>query len=112
MKKKLNYWLMVALVCGLAVSVTSCKDDDKNENQSGGQTEEQADKDMADAADFWGVVGQLSDTPMPDDWKNATYQPSIGVPDGTNSAVRIVSCTDEESAAARAADMLGGNITT
>ena len=114
MKKLLNLWLMVALVCGLAVSVTSCKDDDKNDNgnQSGGQTEEQSDKDMADAADFWGVVGQLSDTPMPDNWRNATYQPSIGVPDGTNSAVRIVSCTDEESAAARAADLLGGNITT
>ena len=112
MNKKLNYWLMAALVCGLSMSVASCKDDDKNESPDNGQSEEQADKDMADAAVFWGVVGQLSDTPMPDNWKNATYEPSIGVPDGTNSAIRIVSCTDEESAAARAADLLGADITT
>ena len=112
MNKKLNYWLMAALVCGLSMSVASCKDDDKNESPDNGQSEEQADKDLADAVTFWGVVGQLSDTPMPDNWKNATYEPSIGVPDGTNSAIRIVSCTDEESAAARAADLLGADITT
>ena len=114
MNKKLNYWLMAALVCSLALSVTSCKDDDKDENNepSNGKTDEQVEQDMADAAVFWGVVGQLSDTPMPDDWKNATYEPAIGQPDGTNSAIRIVSCTDEESAAARAADLLGADITT
>ncbi len=111
-KKTINLWLMVALMCGFGMSITSCSDDDKNNSSNDEQTEEQTDKDMADAAEFWGVVGQLSDTPMPDDWKNATYQPAIGQPDGTNTAVRIVSCTDEESAAARAADLLGGNITT
>ena len=113
MKKKLNFWLMVALVCSLCMSIASCKDDDKDEKEdpNSGQTDEQADKDMADAATFWGVVGQLTDTPMPDDWRNATYQPAIGEPDGTNSAIRIVNCADAETAAARAADLLGGNIT-
>ena len=28
MKKLMNFWLMAALVCGLGLSVTSCKDDD------------------------------------------------------------------------------------
>ena len=116
MNKKLNFWLMVALMCSLAVSVTSCKDDDKNDHQSGGQsggeTDGETDKDMADAAVFWDVVGKLSDTPMPDDWRNATYQPAIGQPDGTNSAIRIVNCADAETAAERAADLLGANITT
>ena len=65
MNKKLNYWLMAALVCGLSMSVASCKDDDKNESPDNGQSEEQADKDLADATTFWGVVGQLTDTPMP-----------------------------------------------
>ena len=113
MKKKLNFWLMAALVCGLSMSITSCKDDDKNENGNANseQNETQADQDIADAATFWSVVGQLSDTPMPDDWRNATYQPSIGQPDGTNTAIRIVSCADAETAAARAADLLGANIT-
>ena len=103
---------MVALVCGLSMSVTSCSDDDKNNSSSGEQNDNQADKDMADAAVFWSVVGQLTDTPMPDNWQNATYEPSIGVPDGTNSAVRIVNCADEESAAASASDLLGTSITT
>ena len=112
MKKLLDFWLMVALVCGLSMSVTSCSDDDKNNSSSGEQNDNQADKDMADAAVFWSVVGQLTDTPMPDNWQNATYEPSIGVPDGTNSAVRIVNCADEESAAASISDLLGTSITT
>ncbi|MBO6143713.1 MAG: hypothetical protein J6O54_00450 [Prevotella sp.] len=114
MKQKLNFWLVIALVCGFAVSITSCKDDDKDENNepSNGKTDEQVEQDLADAAMFWSVVGQLTDTPMPDDWKNATYEPAIGQPDGTNSAIRIVSCADEETAAARAADLLGADITT
>ena len=112
MNKKLNFWLMVALMCSLAVSVTSCKDDDKNNSSNDEQNDDQADKDLADAAVFWGVVGQLTDTPMPDNWQNATYEPSIGEPDGTNSAVRIVNCADEESAAASASDLLGTSITT
>ena len=113
MKKRLNFWLMAALVCGLSMSIASCKDDDKDEKEdpNGGQTEEQAEKDIADAATFWDVVGQLTDTPMPDNWQNATYEPAIGQPDGTNTAVRIVNCADAETAAARAADLLGGNIT-
>ena len=111
MNKKLNYWLMAALVCGLSMSVASCKDDDKNESPDNEQTEEQGDKDIADAATFWGVVGQLTDTPMPDDWQNATFEPAIGEPDGTNTAVRIVSCVDAENAAERAADLLGASIT-
>ena len=103
---------MVALVCGLSMSVTSCSDDDKNNSSSGEQNDNQADKDMADAAVFWSVVGQLTDTPMPDNWQNATYDPAIGEPDVTNSAVRIVNCADEESAAASVSDLLGISITT
>ena len=111
MKKAKHLWLVVLLLCGLSMGVTSCSDD-KNNSSNGEQADEQGDKDMADAAVFWGVVGQLTDTPMPDNWQNATYEPSIGEPDGTNSAVRIVNCADEESAAASASDLLGTSITT
>ena len=114
MDRLLKFWMMAALACGLSMSVTSCKDDknEPSEEEKQQQAEEQADKNMADAATFWGVVGQLTDTPMPDNWQNATYEPSIGEPDGTNSAVRIVNCADEESAAASASDLLGTSITT
>ena len=113
MNRLLKYWVMAALTCGLSMSVTSCKDDknEPSEEEKQQQAEEQADKDMADAATFWSVVGQLTDTPMPDDWKNATYEPAIGQPDGTNTAVRIISAADEESAAERFANLVGANIT-
>ena len=29
-KNRLNFWLLAALLCGLSLSVTSCKDDDDN----------------------------------------------------------------------------------
>ena len=41
MKKHFYFLLMAALVCGLSLSVTSCKDDDKDNN---GQSEEQQDQ--------------------------------------------------------------------
>ena len=107
MKKLLDFWLMVALVCGLGMSVTSCKDDDKNNSSNDEQADEQGDKDLADAATFWSVVGQLTDTPMPDNWRNATYEPAIGEADGTNSAVRIVNCADAETAAECFANLVG-----
>lgn len=113
MKKKLYYCLMAALVWGLAMNVTSCKEDDKepSEEEKQRQAEEEADKDMTDAATFWSVVGQLTDTTMPDDWRNATYEPSIGEPDGENTAVRIISAADAESAAERFSNLVGADIT-
>lgn len=104
---------MAALLCGLGMSVSSCKDDNKepSEEEKQRQAEEEADKDMADAATFWSVVGQLTDTTMPDDWRNATYQPAIGEPDGTNTAVRIISAADAESAAERFSNLVGADIT-
>ena len=113
MKKKLYGGLTAVLALCLTFTLAGCKDDkEPSEEDKQQQAEEQADKDMADAATFWSVVGQLTDTPMPDNWQNATYEPSIGEPDGTNSAVRIVNCADEESAAASASDLLGTSITT
>ncbi|MBR1412868.1 MAG: hypothetical protein IJ577_07050 [Prevotella sp.] len=113
MKKKLYGGLTAVLALCLTFTLAGCKDDkEPSEEEKQQQAEEQADKDMADAATFWSVVGQLTDTPMPDNWQNATYEPSIGEPDGTNSAVRIVNCADEESAAASASDLLGTSITT
>ena len=112
MKKKLYGGLTAVLALCLTFTLAGCKDDkESSEEEKQQQADEQADQDMTDAATFWNVVGQLSDTPMPDDWQNATYEPAIGEPDGGNTAVRIVSCADAESAAERAADLLGTSIT-
>jgi len=102
--------MLFALTASLTLGVTACKDDeDNNENKPNEETsEEQADQDMADAAQFWDVVGQLTDEPMPDEgWLQTTYAPSVGEPDGGNTAVRIVQCEDGEAAAECFADLVG-----
>jgi hypothetical protein len=38
MKKMMNFALMAAMVCGLSLAVTSCKDDDKNDGGGSSQT--------------------------------------------------------------------------
>ena len=43
MKKNFYFLLMAALVCGLSLSVTSCKDDDSDNNGKG--SEEQSDNE-------------------------------------------------------------------
>ena len=44
MKKAKHLWLVVLLLCGLSMGVTSCSDD-KNNSSNGEQADEQGDKD-------------------------------------------------------------------
>ncbi len=101
-KRAIHFWLMAVLTGGLCLGIAACSDDDK-------PTEEQrVEQDLSDAADFWNVVGQLTDDVLPDEgWQKATYAPSIGETDGTNNTVRIVQCADAENAAESFADLVG-----
>ena len=102
---------IAALMGGLSLAAVSCSDDELSEEEKQQQAEEQAEQGLDDAAEFWNVVGQLTDDPMPDEgWQTATYAPSIGEPDGTNTAVRIVATNDAETAAARFAMLTGADI--
>ena len=58
MKKIWKFALMAAMVCGLSLATTSCKDDDKDSENNGRQTtaEEQA---AEDANTFWSVAASL-----------------------------------------------------
>ena len=112
MKKIFNFVLTAALMGGLSLVAASCSDDKElSEEEKQQQAEQQAEQDLDAAAEFWNVVGQLTDDPMPDEgWQTVTYAPSIGEPDGSNAAVRIVSTADAETAADRFAQLTGANI--
>ena len=101
-KKAFHFTMLAVLMCGLSLGFAACSDDDKSNE------EQRVEQDLADAAEFWNVVGQLTDDMMPDEgWQKATYAPSIGEADGTNSTVRIVPCADIENAAENFADLVG-----
>ena len=105
-RKIMNLWLMAALVCGLSMSVTSCKDDDDN---PGGEpeTEEQA----ATVSKFWSVVGQLVSTDdYTVDYEDKTFEPVYGIADATNETTRIVETNDMRTAASCFADLVGAAI--
>ena len=105
-RKIMNLWLMAALVCGLSMSVTSCKDDDDN---PGGEpeTEEQA----ATVSKFWSVVGQLvSSDDYTVDYEDKTFEPVYGIADAANETTRIVETNDMRTAASCFADLVGAAI--
>ena len=76
MKKILNLWLMAALLCGLSMSVTSCKDDDINDGSDSGSPEEQL---AEQSNEFWAVAGQfVGTTNATSDYADKTFEPIIG----------------------------------
>ena len=102
-KRVIHFWLMAALVCGLSLGFVACSDDNDKPTE-----EQRVEQDLADAAEFWNVVGQLTDDVMPHEgWQTATYAPSIGEADATTPTVRIVQCADIENAAESFADLVG-----
>jgi len=102
-KRTIRFWLMAVLMGGLSLGFAACSDDDDKPTE-----EQRVEQDLADAADFWNVVGQLTDGVMPDEgWQTATYAPSIGEADATTPTVRIVQCADAENAAESFADLVG-----
>ena len=97
---------MAVLVVVLGWSVTSCKDDDKdNETKSPEQTAQEV---KEAASKFWDVVGQLTSMDnYTEDYKDKTFEPTIGDPQEGNSTVRIVATNDMASAAERFASLVG-----
>ena len=99
MKKKLNWLLMAAVMLVGSMTVTSCKDDDDEEKElTEEQKEEQAAQLTSEYETFWSVVGQLTTVDeRPEDWKNATFEPTYGEQDEENALtrVRVVDNLDE-----------------
>ena len=109
MKKYFRFALIAATVCGLSFAVTSCKDDDNSENNGGQATaEEQA---AEDANTFWGVAANLvSPFDVTAEYKNKTFEPTIGEAQEGSSTVRVVVVPDAEAAAANFAAIVDADV--
>ena len=112
MKRTWKYLLMAALVVGLGMNVTSCKDDnDENNNE---RTPEEIAQDPyekeSEAADaLYRLVSQLSicDS-LPNDWKTATFEPKAGkVLDASQPRVRTIAVNNAAEAVARYNSLTG-----
>ena len=94
------------VLLGLSMSVISCKDDDDEKSE---EQERQEAQQKADA--FWDVVGQLTSTDnYTADYRDKTFEPTIGEPLEGNNTVRVVATNDMASAAARFASLVGVSI--
>ena len=100
----LNMMLLAALVFGLGMSVTSCKD-----NENDGKTEEQKQEEAQQkATKFWDVVAQLvSVDDVTDDYAGKTFEPTYGIADSSDPLTRIVNTNDMKTAAQRFANLVG-----
>ena len=107
MKKVFNWMLMASIVVGLATTVIACSDDDDDDNKSEQQRQEEA-KQAEDM--FWDVVGQLTSVEnYTEDYKDKTFEATIGQPSSNNPTVRIVSTGDMATAAWRFGNLIGNS---
>jgi len=112
MKRTWKYLLMAALVVGLGMNVTSCKDDNDDNNNE--RTPEEIAQDPyekeSEAADaLYRLVSQLSvcDS-LPNDWKTATFEPKAGkVLDQSQPRVRTIAVNNAAEAVARYNSLTG-----
>ena len=107
MKKNVfNICLLAALLCGLSLSVTSCKDDDNGTSEEQGGNEEAPQQDEASVR-FWSVVSHLvSADDYTKDYEDKTFEPTIGAED-TNPQYRVVYTNDAVTAAQRFSYLVG-----
>ena len=112
MNKTWKYLLMAALVVGLGMNVTSCKDDNDDNNNE--RTPEEIAQDPyekeSEAADaLYRLVSQLSicDS-LPNNWKTATFEPKAGkVLDASQPRVRTIAVNNAAEAVARYNSLTG-----
>ena len=108
MKKNINWMLMTLLVVGLGMNLASCKDDEMSEEEKAWHEADPYEKGSEEAIDFWTVISQLTDLQtLPDNWKTATYEPTIGEASDTDPYTRIVVVQDAAEAVAAYSCLIG-----
>jgi hypothetical protein len=108
-KKNFYFLLMAALVCGLSLSVTSCKSDDDDSDNNGDGIEGLSTLENDQLAD---LIAAWTDTSRDDlngtEWLNNQYEPTVGLAlDESNPGIRRIAAGTVEEADTIAASMLG-----
>jgi hypothetical protein len=110
-KKSFNIWLLAVLLCGLSLSVTSCKDDDKNSEQNESEQEQQAEEQEKKENTAFNVLDNLANlSNAPADYLTGTYEPTIGITDDADAGTRIINTNDMATAVLRFSDLIDENI--
>ena len=89
--------LMVALMCGLSITVTSCKDDDDNGNESENISADPLDNDEVRTAWRW-LCSLTSAETIDANWSTKTYEPTVGEPSANSEFTRIIVVDDLDDA--------------
>ena len=108
MKKYFNFLLLAALLCGMSMSVISCKSDDDNNSEPSDDPDPREEQFIARL----GVLTQLAAVSSEDDFLANTYDPIIGVAESEGSNTRIVITNSLEQAAEQFSELVGAEIDT
>ena len=104
----MNWMLMALLTVGLSMNLASCKEDEMSEEEKAWHEADPYEKGSEEAIDFWTVISQLTDLQaLPDNWKTATYEPTIGEASDTDPYTRIVVVQDAAEAVAAYSCLIG-----
>ena len=105
-KTNLHLWLIGALMCGLSLSVTSCKSDDDNGN--GGDNELVEDGLSEEDALAWSWVSVMTDeTTQETGWQSKSFDVTIGLQSDNDPAARLIIVSDLDEAKASFASIAG-----
>lgn len=108
MKKTINWMLMALLVVGIGMNLSSCKEDELSDEEKAWREADPYEKGSDEALDFWTVISQLTDLQaLPNDWKTATFEPTIGVASETDPYTRNVVVQDAAEAVAAYSSLIG-----
>ena len=115
-KKIFNLSLMAALLCGLSLSVTSCKDDDDSNAGGDNNSQQDADTEVVDATDTpekhlaWTWISSLADVDnATENWESQTFEPIIGEESQNEAQARLLYVNDLEEARASFSAIAGCN---
>jgi hypothetical protein len=107
MKKNFYFLLMAALVCGLSLGVTSCKDDDKD-NDGGGDTGLVEDGLSEEDAQAWSWVSVMTDEAAQETgWQNKSYDVTIGQQSDNDPGARLIIVSNLDDAKANFSSIAG-----